>query len=688
MRFVILIFLFFSLVLKANDSDLTIQVGAGGTGSTQLADDTHQGAISAADYHTFSSKLPVSLSSSHIYVGNGSNVATDVSVSGDLSLANTGAFTIVSSAVTNSKIANSTIDLAAKVSGLLPIVNGGTGAATTSQSFSFIGPTSGSGAPSFRALVSGDIPALPYSSSLLTSAHIFVGNGSNISTNVAVSGDVSLSNTGAATVSSVGGASSANIAAVVDSGIVPILHGGTGLTAFAFPAQEFYVTKDNGNDANDCSFLKPCKTIQAGINAANAISAYYKQTIVHVAPAIGGSGSAYNENITFSQQGVNLICDASQANTRACLISGTITINMTGTSGGANFVASLNESYMSGFVISVTGSNDVVTFSGTTFQRFIATNCYFDDNGTGSAAVISNSGTSGGVKSTFISYDSSFNNNNATNPTVALSNGRFWLFGTQPVIQQTTNTNKAVIQSGAGSSFVCNICAIQGQVQITDNTANATLNLSTISSGTAACVDTPASPNTGVIGLAYFGCTSTNTNSVTGSGVVFISPGNIRLSTSGDIVSTVTQAVVPGLPQGEIMLGAGSTTGTNVLLSIKNGHIKIDQTTSPTATVNANAGTGATCTLSNATDSAGTINLTTTAVSPATGTQCTINFNKAYGVAPICGIYSASDNSSLFWVSSAINMPDSTTTTAIVRFGATDAVGHTYKFKYLCVETK
>lgn len=46
------------------------------------------------------------------------------------------------------------------VSGTLPIGNGGTGATSTSQNFAFIGPTSGSGAPSFRALVAGDIPSL------------------------------------------------------------------------------------------------------------------------------------------------------------------------------------------------------------------------------------------------------------------------------------------------------------------------------------------------------------------------------------------------------------------------------------------------------------------------------------------------------------------------------------------------
>jgi hypothetical protein len=66
-----------------------------------------------------------SLTDAHILVGNGSGVATDVAVSGDLSLANTGAFTIANSAVTNGKIANGTIDLTTKVTGVLPAANVG-----------------------------------------------------------------------------------------------------------------------------------------------------------------------------------------------------------------------------------------------------------------------------------------------------------------------------------------------------------------------------------------------------------------------------------------------------------------------------------------------------------------------------------------------------------------------------------
>lgn len=44
-------------------------------------------------------------------------------------------------------------------SGTVAIARGGTGAASTSQNYVFAGPTSGSGAPAFRALVAADIPS-------------------------------------------------------------------------------------------------------------------------------------------------------------------------------------------------------------------------------------------------------------------------------------------------------------------------------------------------------------------------------------------------------------------------------------------------------------------------------------------------------------------------------------------------
>lgn len=92
--------------------------------------DTTHASSSDALFDALALKQSTTLADSHILVGNGSNVATDVAVSGDLSIANTGAFTIANLAVTNAKIANSTIDLTAKVTGVLPIANGGTNAST------------------------------------------------------------------------------------------------------------------------------------------------------------------------------------------------------------------------------------------------------------------------------------------------------------------------------------------------------------------------------------------------------------------------------------------------------------------------------------------------------------------------------------------------------------------------------
>lgn len=97
--------------------------------------------------------LSTTLTSGHIYVGNGSNVATDVAMSGDGTLANTGALTIANSAITNAKV-------------------------------------SASAAIDFSKLAS------------LSSANILVGNGSNVATAVALSGDITISNAGVTAIGS------------------------------------------------------------------------------------------------------------------------------------------------------------------------------------------------------------------------------------------------------------------------------------------------------------------------------------------------------------------------------------------------------------------------------------------------------------------------------------------------------
>ena len=135
----------------AGTDGITVTNGTGavlGTGtslSQHVADATHNGYLSSVDWSTFNSKLSTALTSAHIFVGNGANVATDVAVSGDLSLANTGAFTINNLAVTNAKIANATIDLTTKVTNVLPIANGGTNGSTKTTAFDNLSPTTTKG---------------------------------------------------------------------------------------------------------------------------------------------------------------------------------------------------------------------------------------------------------------------------------------------------------------------------------------------------------------------------------------------------------------------------------------------------------------------------------------------------------------------------------------------------------------
>lgn len=63
------------------------------------------GTIDAAA-HTYTSNAAIGLTSAHIFVGNSSGVATDVAMSGDATMANTGALTIANAAVTYAKIQN------------------------------------------------------------------------------------------------------------------------------------------------------------------------------------------------------------------------------------------------------------------------------------------------------------------------------------------------------------------------------------------------------------------------------------------------------------------------------------------------------------------------------------------------------------------------------------------------------
>lgn len=142
---------------NANGASLSGQVL-----TLQPANTTNPGVLTAADWNTFNGKQAA---------GNYITALTgDVTASGPGSVA----ATIANSAVTNAKIANSTIDLTAKVTGVLPLANGGTNKnmtataggvvytdadsmeVTSAGSSGQVLTSNGSSAPSFQ-----DIPAQP-----------------------------------------------------------------------------------------------------------------------------------------------------------------------------------------------------------------------------------------------------------------------------------------------------------------------------------------------------------------------------------------------------------------------------------------------------------------------------------------------------------------------------------------------
>lgn len=64
--------------------------------------------------------LSNTLASGNLFVGNGSNVATGVAMSGDATMANTGALTIAANAITTAKILNANVTLAKLAAGIAP----------------------------------------------------------------------------------------------------------------------------------------------------------------------------------------------------------------------------------------------------------------------------------------------------------------------------------------------------------------------------------------------------------------------------------------------------------------------------------------------------------------------------------------------------------------------------------------
>jgi hypothetical protein len=75
--------------------------------SIALADTSTDGYISSTDWNTFNNKIGPTLTSGNLLIGNGSNVATSVAMTGDISISNAGVTSIASGVIVNADVSAS-----------------------------------------------------------------------------------------------------------------------------------------------------------------------------------------------------------------------------------------------------------------------------------------------------------------------------------------------------------------------------------------------------------------------------------------------------------------------------------------------------------------------------------------------------------------------------------------------------
>lgn len=176
-----------------------------------------------------------------------------------------------------------------------------------------------------------------------------------------------------------------------------------------------------------------------------------------------------------------------------------------------------------------------------------------------------------------------------------------------------------------------------------------------------------------------------------GGGVELSAGGTSDGAGTGGPITIITSGMSTGTP-GSILLttgqnNAGAFGEIQILggaMNLQDSHIKstLSANVAPTDVVQAAAGTGASCVLVDATDTAMTIGLVTGTAAFAAGAQCIVTFNKAYGNAPLCFFTATNSNAA----QKSIYLT-STTTTVSLAFAVGDLLSTTYTGNILCLET-
>lgn len=265
-------------------------------------------------------------------------------------------------------------------------------------------------------------------------------------------------------------------------------------------------------------------------------------------------------------------------------------------------------------------------------------------------------------------------------------------------IYDTTNTRLSVGGSGTATINAIVASGSKTALQAFNSSAGNAFQSTNVSAYTAALINRSASAATGAsIGMEFGrGTPASPTGALSGDqiGVIVATPdasdGN-AYGYAGAISFVAAENATTTATGGHIVLSTTPTGGSLTPVEhvrikssgetqLTNSHLTFSQTVAPTAVVQANAGTGASCSLSSdSTDVMGQVSITTGTIGVSTGSYCRITYNVAHTTnPPRCQVTQAGTT-----LSTSVGAP-STPSNFDISFGVAGGISATYLVNYFC----